>query len=186
MRLNGSVAIVTGGGRGIGRSICLAFAAKGPRVVVAARTHAEIDAAVQEIESAGGVGLAVPVDVADEQSVSVLVTRTLAEYGRIDILVNNAAISHSREPVAEMDILTWDSVLAVNLRGAFLCSRAVVREMIRQRSGRIINIASIGARRGEGGRSAYRASKAGLLSLTDSATRRRRSVSTSMPSARER
>ena len=122
MRLNGAAAIVTGGGRGIGRRICLAFAVEGARVVVAAPTHAEIDAAVQEIESVGGTGLAVPVDVADEQSVSSLVTRTLAEYGRVDILVNNAAISHRRGPVAEMDSLTWDSVLAVNLRGVFLCS----------------------------------------------------------------
>jgi NAD(P)-dependent dehydrogenase (short-subunit alcohol dehydrogenase family) len=167
MRLHGTVAIVTGGGRGIGRSLCLALAGEGARVVAAARTRAEIDAVVREIKGAGGVGLAVPVDIAEEEDVSALVTRTLAEYGRIDTLVNNAAINHAPRPVVDMDTATWDGVMGVNLRGAFLCSRAVLREMIRQRSGKIINIASIGARRGEGGRSAYRVSKAGMLSLTE-------------------
>jgi len=167
MRLNGSVAIVTGGGRGIGRSICLAFAAEGAHVVAAARTLVEIERVISEIKSGGGTGIAVPVDVADEQGVCALVDRSLGEYGRIDILVNNAAINHSPQPIAEMDISTWDTVMAVNLRGALLCSRAVVREMIRQQRGRIINIASIGARRGEGGRSAYRVSKAGLVTLTE-------------------
>jgi NAD(P)-dependent dehydrogenase (short-subunit alcohol dehydrogenase family) len=136
-------------------------------VVAAARTRDDIETVISEIESNGGTGLAVPVDVANEQSVSALVSRTLTEYGHIDVLVNNAAINHTPRPITEMDTLTWDSVVAVNLRGAFLCSRAVVREMVRQRSGKIINIASIGARRGEGGRSAYRVSKAGMLSLTE-------------------
>jgi NAD(P)-dependent dehydrogenase (short-subunit alcohol dehydrogenase family) len=167
MRLKDSVAIVTGGGRGIGRSICLAFAAEGAQLVAAARTLAEIELVVSEIKRGGGTAIAVPVDVADEQSVDALVDRSLTEYGRIDILVNNAAISHLPQAVAKMDTATWDTVMAVNLRGAFLCSRAVAREMIRRQSGKIINMASIGARRGEGGRSAYRVSKAALISLTE-------------------
>lgn len=167
MRLSGAVAIVTGGGRGIGRSVCLAFAREGARVVAAARTASEIDAVAREIDRAGGAALAVPVDVADERSVTDLVARTVAEYGQIDVLVNNAAINHSRRPVVELETETWDRVIGVNLRGAFLCSRAVLGEMIPRRRGKIINVSSIGGRRGEAERSAYRVSKAGMLSLTE-------------------
>lgn len=157
MRLRGAVAIVTGGGRGIGRSVCLAFAREGARVVAAARTRGQIETVAREIESAGGVALAVPVDVADEQSVNELVARTLGEYGRIDVLVNNAAINHAPRRVVEMDTETWDRVIGVNLRGAFLCSRAVLSVMIRQRSGKITSRRSVaGAGRAGGARTGSR------------------------------
>ena len=167
MRLANRIATVTGGGRGIGRAICLAFAREGAQVVTTARTQSEIEQVASEIRTLGQKALAVGTDVSDEASVASLVNATLGAFGRIDILVNNAAINHSSCPVVELDPRDWDSIMAVNLKGTFLCCRAVLQKMIEQRSGKVINISSIGGRRGGAGRSAYRASKAAVLNFTE-------------------
>jgi len=167
MRLANRIAIVTGGGRGIGRAICLAFAREGAQVVTTARTHSEIEQVASEIRSLGQKALAIATDVSDEEGVASMVDATLRALGRIDILVNNAAINHPSCPVVELDPRDWDTIMAVNLKGTFLCCRAVLGKMIEQRSGKIINISSIGGRRGGAGRSAYRASKAAVLNFTE-------------------
>lgn len=163
MELTGDIAIVTGGGRGIGAAICRAFAGAGARVVVA-----DIDAAAA-MTAAGGLpqpALAVETDVAAPESVAALAATVLERFGRIDILVNNAGIC----PLTAFDAITpdeWDRVLAVNLKGAFLCSQAVLPAMIAQGYGRIINISSVAGKMGGVLVGAhYAASKAGLLALT--------------------
>lgn len=132
-----------------------------------ARTHSEIEQVASEIRSLGQKALAIATDVSDEEGVASTVNATLGAFGRIDILVNNAAINHPSCPVVELDPRDWDTIMAVNLKGTFLCCRAVLGKMIEQRSGKIINISSIGGRRGGAGRSAYRASKAAVLNFTE-------------------
>lgn len=139
--LNGLTAIVTGGGTGIGRGIALALAAEGVRVVVCGRRESPLEDVVGEVERAGGEALAAPADVSDEGDVQRLVETAVDAYRTVDILVNNAGIGGGRA-IHEHDIATWDRIMAVNLRGPFLMSRAVLRIMRRQRRGHIINISS--------------------------------------------
>jgi 3-oxoacyl-[acyl-carrier protein] reductase len=166
MRLEDKIAIVTGGGRGIGRATALAFAREGAKVAVTARTVSEIESAKKEIEALGRRGLAIPGDVSDEAYVKDMVDQVVEEFGTVDILVNNAGI-HIRSPVVDMKIEDWDAIMAVNLRGPFLCTRAVLPYMMNQRSGKIINISSDSGRKGWATGSAYCASKFGLLGLTE-------------------
>ena len=126
--LAGKVAIVTGASRGIGRATALHFAAEGASVALAARDSAALAGAVRAIEAAGGHALAVPTDVADEASVADLFARTVAAFGRVDVLVKSAG-ALANVPFAELDAATWDHVLGVNLRGTFLCCRAAFRQM---------------------------------------------------------
>lgn len=140
--LSGKVAIVTGSGRGIGRAIALAYARAGASVVVAARTQAEISATVQEIAAGQGRALAIPADVSQAQSVAQLVGQTLETFGQIDILVNNAGLPGPPGLITEIGEADWDQTLAVNLKGAFLCCRAVVPPMIAAGGGNIINVSS--------------------------------------------
>ncbi|MBI2316022.1 MAG: SDR family oxidoreductase [Betaproteobacteria bacterium] len=169
MGLTGKSAIVTGAGKGIGRAIALAFAKEGVKVAVVARTRADIEAVAQEIRSAGGEAIAVQADMANEGDVARMVEEAEQRFGRIDILVNNAAVNLPYTRLLEVSASEWNRVLAVNLTGAFLAMKAVLPAMIAQRSGKIINIGSVGARHGAAGRGPYRASKAALLSLTESA-----------------
>jgi NAD(P)-dependent dehydrogenase (short-subunit alcohol dehydrogenase family) len=145
MRLADKVVIVTGGGRGIGRAYSLGLAAEGARVVVAADIT-DPAPAVKEIEARGGQALGVHCDVAREHDALELATKTLARFGRIDVLVNNASIygTLKRRPFMEIPVEEWDQVMAVNLRGLFLCARAVFPAMKAQGKGKIINIASSG------------------------------------------
>jgi 3-oxoacyl-[acyl-carrier protein] reductase len=166
MRLKEKIAIVTGGGRGIGRATALAFAREGAHVAVTARTESEIERVKEEIEALGPRGLAIPGDVSDETYVNDMVNRVVEEFGTVDILVNNAGI-HIRSPVVDMKTEDWDAIMAVNLRGPFLCTRAVLLYMMKQRSGKIINISSDSGRKGWATGSAYCASKFGLLGLTE-------------------
>jgi NADP-dependent 3-hydroxy acid dehydrogenase YdfG len=162
--LDGQVAIVTGAGRGIGRAVSCALAAHGARVVLAARTRGDLAAVADEINTAGGTAFALPTDVREERDATALVDETLGRFDQVDILVN-AAGTASFGPVADAKTDEWDAMLAVNLRGAMLTTRAAVRPMLRRQRGTIIAIASIAARRAIAGCAAYAASKAGLVAF---------------------
>lgn len=159
------VAIVTGGGRGIGRAIAHGLAHEGASVAVADIDGQRADAIAEEIGTGEGIGLAV--DVSQTEQVDAMVEQTVKRFGRLDIIVNNAGRA-ARGFVGEMDDETWDGVIAVNLRGTFLCSRAAVRHMIPQRSGRIVNTASGLGLRGSPGGAVYGASKAAIINFTKS------------------
>lgn len=163
--LQNKVALVTGASQGIGRAASLTLAQAGAKLVVAARTPEKLASLVGEIESAGGEALAVTMDVADAAQVKSGFQQLLAKFGKLDILVNNAAIT--RDTLAlRMKLEDWDAVLRTNLTGAHLCIQQALGAMIRQRSGRIINISSVVAETGNAGQSNYVASKAGLIGLT--------------------
>jgi NAD(P)-dependent dehydrogenase (short-subunit alcohol dehydrogenase family) len=164
-KLEGKVAIVTGGNRGIGAAIGKALAGEGCAVVLAARDTERLNQTAGEIEAAGGTAVGVPTDVTNEADVEVLFHRTIERFGRLDILVNNAG-AFDGGPLDELSLETWEKVMAVNLRGPFLCSRAAFRIMKEQRSGRIINVASISAQRVRLNSAPYSTSKHGLWGLT--------------------
>ena len=160
MELNNKVAIVTGAGRGIGKAIAISFAAAGAKVVCTARSQDEINAVAQQID-----GVAVPCDMVDEQQIRELIDATVSELGPIDILVNNAG-AVARLPVHELPTEEWDNVLNVNLRGVFLCTKYALPSMLEQGSGCIINISSGAGVVGPANRSAYAASKHGVMGFT--------------------
>jgi 3-oxoacyl-[acyl-carrier protein] reductase len=141
-RLDGRVAIVTGGGGGLGSGICPALAEAGATVVVAGRTKEKLDRIAADVNAAGGRALAVEVDIADADSVEAMTERVLSELGGIDILVNNAAVYH-RKPWTEITEADWDQVLDTNLKGYYLCARAAYTALKASGHGRVINVASI-------------------------------------------
>jgi NAD(P)-dependent dehydrogenase (short-subunit alcohol dehydrogenase family) len=163
--LSGKVAIVTGGGRGIGRAIALGLAGAGAFVVVCSRTQKEIDGVAEEIRKMGGKAIAVGTDLTVNEQLENVVNATIKEFGRIDILVNNAARSFLRS-LLDLREDGWDKVFNTNVRAVWLLSRAVARQMIEQKSGRIINITTVGAEKAELGMAAYGCSKAALKMLT--------------------
>ena len=164
--LTGRVAIVTGASRGIGRAVALRLAAAGARVVAGARAdHAQPVA--REIEAAGGAAVAVPLDVTEAESIAAMTRTALDRFERIDVLVNNAGIVRDRL-LLRMKPEEWDAVIATNLTAAFACCRAVLRPMVKQRSGRIVNVGSVVGRTGNPGQANYAASKAGLEGFTRS------------------
>ncbi len=164
--LTGRVAIVTGASRGIGKAIALRLASAGALVVAGARAdHAQ--AVVGEIDESGGTALAVTLDVTEPASVAGMAQAALERFGRIDVLVNNAGIVRD-QLLLRMKPAEWDAVIATNLTAAFACCRAVLRPMVKQRSGRIVNIGSVVGRTGNPGQANYAASKAGLEGFTRS------------------
>jgi 3-oxoacyl-[acyl-carrier protein] reductase len=167
MALTDQIAIVTGAGSGIGRASALALAAEGARVVLADCRADAAEAVLKEIQAKGGQALAVPVDVADPESVRKLVEMTLGTFGQIHILMNSAGVM-GRRPVIEMSDEEWHRVLGVNLHGTFYCCRAVGRHMVERRYGRIINMASDRATYGMVNGAHYSTSKGGVVSLTKS------------------
>lgn len=167
MRLKDKVAIITGGGSGIGRAISLAFASEGAIVVVAARTFARLKEVAEDINSRGGIARAMAVNISDEIKVQKMVAQTVKEYGRIDILVNNAGIAGPTANIADMELDKWNEVLSINLTGAMLCSREVLANMMVRKSGCIINISSVGGMSGFPMRSPYCVSKMGIIGLTE-------------------
>jgi 3-oxoacyl-[acyl-carrier protein] reductase len=163
--LKDKVALVTGASQGIGRVTARALAESGAKVAAAARNSEKLASLVAEIEGAGGAALAVPMDVADAAQVKAGFQQTLAKFGRLDILVNNAAIT--RDTLAlRMKLTDWDAVLRTNLTGAHLCIQQALGAMLKQRAGRIINLTSVVAETGNAGQANYVASKAGLIGLT--------------------
>ncbi|GAC1390481.1 MAG: 3-oxoacyl-[acyl-carrier-protein] reductase [Ktedonobacteraceae bacterium] len=169
MSINNRIAIITGAGRGVGRSTALSFAREGAKVVLFSRTQAQLDEAVSEIMRQGGEAIAVTGDVAHEEDVQALFKQTLQAYGRVDILVNCAGIV-AVKPFVAMDTATWDQVIGINLRGTFLCCREAFRVMIEQKQGVILNISSLSGVKGVEkfpGLSAYNVSKAGVAGLTE-------------------
>lgn len=175
MRVSGRVAIVTGAGypRGIGRATALALAREGADLVLA-DLHAEgANAIAAEVSALGRRALAVRTDVTREDQVDAMAAAALAEFGRIDILVNNAGIVQ-HHPLLEITAADWDRMIAVHLKGAFLCTRAVIPAMVDQRYGRIVSIASVNAERGGGGTSGahYNAAKGGIISFAKTVARK--------------
>ena len=163
--LSGKTAIVTGGGRGIGRAIALGLAQSGAKVVVAARSQNQLNQVVAEIKAKGGDAIAVPTDLMKSEQIDSLVRIAVETYARVDILVNNAARSFM---VALMDLREdgWDKIFDTNCKAVWLLSRAVAKHMSAKGGGRIINITTIGAVRGGAGMGSYHASKAALTMLT--------------------
>jgi len=166
MKLAGKVAMITGGGRGIGRVLSLLFAREGASIVISARTRSEIEEVAREVEKLGQKSLAIQADVSKEEDVKKMIGETLKVFKRMDILVNNAATNLPDRNVVDLTLAEWNRVFEVNLTGPFLCCRAVLPTMIQQRSGKIINISSVGARYAGAGRSPYRTSKLALLQFT--------------------
>ena len=171
MRLKGQVAIVTGGGGGIGKATCLTFAREGADIVIPEVNIANAEAAAAEIQALGRKCKVIETDVSNGESVRTMVRQTLEAFGRIDILVNNAGIfSYTRIDACTEE--EWDRMMAVNLKGPFLCAQAVMEPMKTQRSGRIINLGSLAGQVGGIVASApYSASKAGVMCLTKSLAR---------------
>ena len=167
MRLEGKVAVVTGGGRGIGRAIALAFAYEGAGVVVVSRTASEIEATATEIRAAKRQALALPADVSNPSDVTGMVERAIREFGRVHILVNNAGVLGPIGPLVDSDVGRWMDTIRINLVGPFLCCKGVLPTMIQQRYGKIINLSGGGATFPRPYFSAYAASKAAVVRLTE-------------------
>jgi 3-oxoacyl-[acyl-carrier protein] reductase len=167
--LSGRVAIVTGASRGIGRAVARTLAAAGAAVVAGARgDHAA--AVVEEISASGGQAIAVALDVTDDATIAAALAQATAAFGKVDILVNNAGITRDQLMV-RMKRDDWDAVIATNLTGAFACTHAVLRGMIKQRYGRIVTISSVVGQSGNAGQANYAASKAGLIGFSKALAR---------------
>jgi 3-oxoacyl-[acyl-carrier protein] reductase len=168
--LAGKVALVTGASRGIGRAVAARLAAEGAAVVLGARDEGRLAEAVAELTQAGRVATAVRLDVADRSSVDAAFEGILARHGRIDCLVNNAGVTRDNLLI-RMKRDEWEQVLATNLSGVFHCTQAALKPMLKQRSGRIVNISSVVGVVGNAGQANYAASKAGIIGFTKSLAR---------------
>jgi 3-oxoacyl-[acyl-carrier protein] reductase len=167
LSLEGRVALVTGAGRGIGKAVAQTLAAAGAQVALLSRTETNAQEVAHAIETAGGRALAFGGDVADPSTVETVIEQTLKHWERLDIVVNNAGITRDTL-LLRMKDEDWDAVLQTNLKGAFLCSRAALKPMMRQRWGRIVNISSVVGLTGNAGQANYAASKAALIAFTKS------------------
>ena len=168
--LAGRVAIVTGGSRGIGAAVAASLAEHGAAVVVSGRDADRLERAVKELERAGATAVGVVADAASREDAERLTDTARQRFGRIDVLVNNAGITRDGLLVRMKDE-DWDRVMEVNLRGAFVMTRAVAKVMVRQKSGRIVNVASAAGAMGNAGQTNYSAAKAGLIGFTKAAAR---------------
>ena len=165
MSLSGRVALVTGASQGIGRACALKLAESGAAVAVAARNQEKLNEVVRQINASGGKASAFPVDVADEEQIKTAFKAVLSQFGKIEILVNNAGITRD-QLVMRMKRADWDAVINTNLTSAYLCVQQAIGSMLKQRWGRIINVTSIFGQMGQVGQANYAASKAGLIGLT--------------------
>ena len=170
MKLKGKVALITGGAQGIGKAIALLFTREGAKVVIADINLEKARETCQEVESLGGETLAVGGNVAGAKEAETMVQQAADQFGRLDILVNNAGITRD-QVLLRMKEEDWDLVMAVNLKGAFLCTKAALRLFLKQKSGKVVNIASVTGEMGNAGQANYAASKAGLIGFTKSIAR---------------
>ncbi len=169
--LQGKVAIVTGASRGIGRATAIALATEGAAVVVNyASSSGAADEVVAEIEKMGGKAIAVKANVGNSDEVDALISATMEKFGRIDVLVNNAGITRDTL-LLRMKLEDWQAVIDLNLTGVFLCTRAVSKIMLKQKSGRIVNITSVAGQMGNAGQANYSAAKAGVIGFTKTVAR---------------
>jgi NAD(P)-dependent dehydrogenase (short-subunit alcohol dehydrogenase family) len=171
-RLKDKVAIVTGGGQGIGKAIGKAFVQEGATIVLAARTLSNLEAAVKGFQAMGGKAMAIQTDVSDEKQVIRMISETIKAYGKIDILVNNSGIGGPTCNVVDMKLEEWNQILAIDLTGSMLCAREVLKHMIPRKSGIIINLGAEGGRSGDGRsgypmRAGYCCAKMGVVGLTE-------------------
>ncbi len=164
--LSGKVAVVTGGSRGIGRAIALGLAGYGADVVVASRKQEDLDVVAGEIRALGRKTAAIATHMRNREDIDRLVAATLEQFGKIDILVNNAGTNPYFGPLVDIEERTWDQIMAVNLKGYFLLAQSVAKEMMKRKSGNIINVASVGGKRASPGLGCYSISKAGVIMLT--------------------
>ena len=165
--LTDKVAIITGGGTGIGQTIALEFVKAGANVVIASRKQSNLDSTVEKIKALGKTALAIATDIRVPEQVDDLIKQTVDKFGRIDIMVNNAGASFM-SPVEEMTPNGWDTIININLKGTFLCCRAAGKVMIEQKSGKIINVASTAGVNGSPRMAHYGAAKAGVINFTKS------------------
>jgi len=165
MSLSGRVAFVTGASQGIGRACALKLATTGAAVAVAARNQDKLNELASEITAAGGKAAVFALDVTDEEQIKSAIKAAIAQFGKVDILVNNAGITRD-QLVMRLKRADWDAVLQTNLTSAYLCIQQVTSSMLKQRWGRIINLASVFGQMGQAGQANYSASKAGLIGLT--------------------
>lgn len=163
--VTGRVALITGASQGIGRACALALAEAGASVALAARNEEKLAAVVKEAEAKGVKSAAFRMDVADEDSVKAAVKSAIAQFGKVDILINNAGITKDTL-IMRMKRADWDSVIQTNLTGAYFCTQAVISSMLKQRWGRVVNISSVFGQMGQAGQANYAASKAGLIGFT--------------------
>ncbi len=170
LKLKGKVALVTGAAQGIGKAVALLLARNGADILVSDINLEKAEETAKEIEGLGQRALAVKTNVADANDVEKMAQTALERFGRIDILVNNAGITRDKL-LLRMSDEDWDDVLGVNLRGTFLCTRAVIRPMAKQKSGKIVNIASVVGTMGNAGQANYGASKAGVIGFTKTVAR---------------
>ncbi len=167
MRLKDRVAIVTGGGSGIGKAITFALASEGAKVVISARNIERLNKMVKEIQSKKGEAKAIQTDISNSEQVKKMVEFTVDNYGKVDILVNNAAaIGNINTPISNMNLDEWQRAMATNINGTMLCSKEVLKIMIPRKSGNIINISSVAGIFGLVNESPYAVSKCGILGLT--------------------
>jgi 3-oxoacyl-[acyl-carrier protein] reductase len=164
-KLQDKVALITGASQGIGRDVALALAEAGAKVAAAARNEEKLASLVEEITARGGTAVAIKMDVADGEQIKAGFKQVLEKFGRLDILINNAAIT--RDGLAlRMKQIDWDAVIGTNLTGAYLCIQQALPAMMKARAGRIINVSSVVAQSGNAGQANYVAAKAGLIGLT--------------------
>jgi NAD(P)-dependent dehydrogenase (short-subunit alcohol dehydrogenase family) len=175
MKLKDKVALITGGARGIGKAVSLAYAREGARLAICARTASEIIETVQEIQKLKADAKGWSCDVSIEDSVKDFVGNVIKEFGRIDVLVNNAGVMTRPVPITQLEVKKWDYTIAVNLRGPFLVTKAVLPVMIEQKNGAIINVSSMVGRGAYANFSAYATSKWGLEGFTQTVAAESRS-----------
>ena len=167
MKLDGQIAVITGAGRGIGRAIALAYAREGAKLALAARNETELQETVSAASDLGAESIAVPTDVTSQDATERLARRVVEQFGRIDVLVNNAGSSGPIGPLEGNDVADWVNTITVNLTGTFLVCRAVIPVMLEQSAGRIINLSGAGATNAWSNMSAYCSSKAAVVRLTE-------------------
>ncbi len=167
MNLAGQTALVTGGSKGIGRAICLALAKEKANIIIAARNDSEIKETMDKLKATGSKALAIQADVRNEDDVKNLISRTIDEYGRLDILINNAGVAH-KQRLEETTIEEYNETMDTNLKGVFLCTKYAIPHLKNSKNGKIIDISSVAGLHGIPEFSVYRASKFGVNGITES------------------